>query len=181
MLFKRYTSLHDCRKGCKKVEWPSLLLFNLRDSRRSFHFTGLNKNCCCYRCCCRSTEQHQCIITTFRVVCSLFLITGTYLCLLENTVSATFRSFNKFWSRWLENESRRLWRSEGPTEVWNLECLWCIFQQFGQEITTLRALLSKSFLPSHCKDILKNVQNVWRILLQIYRVIFSNVWHLFYE
>ena len=68
-----------------------------------------------------------------------------------------------------------------PGNFWNLECLWCIFRHFGQEITTLRALLSKPFLPSHYKDILKNVQNVWHILLKIYRVIFLNVWHLFYE
>ena len=42
----------------------------------------------------------------------------------------------------------------------------------GPEITTLRALLKQAiFTRSHYKDILKNVQNVWRILLKIYWVI----------
>ena len=73
-------------------------------------------------------------------------------------------------------------RGQAPSgNFWNLECLWCIFQHFGQEITTLRALLSKPFLPLHYKDILKNMQNVWHILLQICWIIFLNVWHLFYE
>ena len=113
----------------------------------------------------------------------------TAIIVIRITFPANLRGFNKFWSRWLENESRRLWWREAlggsrgmppRGNFWNLECLWCIFQHFGQKIMTLRALLSKPFLPSHYKDILKNVQNVWRILLKNI-VIFLNVWHLFYE
>ena len=113
-----------------------------------------------------------------------------------NTVPGTsltiiYTGFNKFLSRWLENESRQLLWSEGPKgpeALWGSGGIvpWGILK-FGvslihfPEIMTLRALLSKPFWPLHYKDILKNVQNVWRILLKIYWVIILNVWHLFYE
>ena len=57
---------------------------------------------------------------------------------------------------------------------WRKFEIWSVCDAFSsilakKLLATLRALLSKPFLPSHYKDILKNVQNVWRILLQIYQ------------
>ena len=56
--------------------------------------------------------------------------------------------------------TRGVWRHAPPGIFLKFGVSVMHFPDFRREIMTLRALLSMPFLPSHYKDILKNVQNV---------------------